>query len=252
MTTPAFDISRVDSTVAPRAHWGPVKEARATAIIADIRRWNERYGEPPALADWEPSRARRLGQEWRAERWEAGDWPSTRMVRNHFGTMSAAIRAANLTPPRAPSRARAHLTSSGVILEAIVAWNARYGEPPTTTDWDPPRARRVGQEWRIGRYYEGDWPSHATVRHHFGTLSKAIVEAGLTPRRPGTRSAARQPGQAGLDPVAAPQQQILALRVRSVGAAARGGESAQLAEALNDLAIAALSWRDEIRGSKAG
>jgi hypothetical protein len=50
-------------------------------VLEAIRRWNKRYGEPPTLADWEPLRARERGQEWRAKRFEAGDWPSTRMVR---------------------------------------------------------------------------------------------------------------------------------------------------------------------------
>lgn len=247
MTASTFDVERIGASPRPRARWGPVKEARAEEIIAAIRRWHELYGEVPTLADWEPSRARRQGHEWRAERWEAGDWPSTRMVRNHFGTMAAAIRAANLTPRRSPSRTRAHVRSSAAILESIVAWNARYGEPPTTTDWDPARARQTGQHWRIARYYEGDWPSHATVRHHFGTLSKAITAAGLTPRPAGTPSQARPAPAAAAPPATAPQQQVLALRIRSVADAAKRDDGTLLAEALKDLALTALGWADEIR-----
>src|SRR4051794_36610564 len=66
-----------------------VPEARAHEVLVAIRSWNEQYGEPPKLADWEPSRARSRGQAWRAERFAAGEWPTTRMVRYHFGTMSA-------------------------------------------------------------------------------------------------------------------------------------------------------------------
>ena len=47
------------------------------AIIEKIREWNDRYGEPPCSADWNPSLARWRAQEWRAERYRAGVWPST-------------------------------------------------------------------------------------------------------------------------------------------------------------------------------
>src|SRR5918995_281872 len=38
------------------------------AIIEKIREWNDRYGEPPCSADWNPSLARWRAQEGRAER----------------------------------------------------------------------------------------------------------------------------------------------------------------------------------------
>ncbi len=43
-----------------------------------------------------------MGQEWRIERYRAGDWPSLKTVRNHFGSLGAAVRAAGLEP--APAR----------------------------------------------------------------------------------------------------------------------------------------------------
>jgi hypothetical protein len=66
--------------------------------VAAIRRWYELYGEPPTTADWDPYKARQIAQQWRAERYHAGDWPSTKSVRNHFGRMSAAVAAAGLVP----------------------------------------------------------------------------------------------------------------------------------------------------------
>jgi Homing endonuclease associated repeat len=182
-----FIVQRVRPRSGVRPRWGPAREAGAQVILDAIQRWNELYGQPPTLADWEPSRARRLGQDWRAHRWERGDWPSTRVVRSHFGTMSAAIRAAGLPARSSPARRRRHLASPETVLDAIKAWHARDGEPPAMTDWDPARARRDGQEWRIARFYEGDWPSIATVRHHFGTLNRAVLAAGLSP--PPSRSA---------------------------------------------------------------
>jgi hypothetical protein len=245
-----FAIERVSAAQGSQRYWGPIKEARAEAILEAIRRWERTYGEAPTLADWEPSRARRQGHEWRARRWEAGDWPSTRMVRNHFGTMSAAVRAAGLIARRSPSRTRRHLSSSEAVLQAIRSWNARYGEPPAMTDWDPARARCSGQEWRIARFYEGDWPSIATARHHFGTLNRAILAAGLRPRVPGERAGSgRFPSRPTEGATAPRPQQMLALRVRSVAAAANRNDDRLLVEALKDLAIAAFGWADEIQAS---
>jgi hypothetical protein len=147
-----------------------------------MQRWARRFGEPPAMVDWEPARARRLGQAWRAERFEADDWPSSRMVRAQFESFNAAVEAAGLTPRRAPTRVRANLSDPRAVLEAMVEWTRRYGDVPTMADWDPVRARRLNQGWRIARYHQGDWPSARTVAHHFGSFGQAITEAGLVAR----------------------------------------------------------------------
>src|SRR6202008_3558371 len=62
----------------------------ADEITGAIRRWTDRYGEPPTMADWEPARARRLGQGWRADRFEDGQWPSGRVVSLEFGRFNPA------------------------------------------------------------------------------------------------------------------------------------------------------------------
>jgi hypothetical protein len=240
-----YTVARVRPARPRRAASGP----SAGEIIAALRRWYAQYGESPTLADWEPSRARRQGQAWRAERWEAGDWPSLQMVRRRFGTMAAALRAAGLPVRRSPSRTRRHLQSPDEVLDAIRAWNVRYGEPPAMTDWDPARARATGQLWRIDRYYQGDWPSIVTVRHHFGTLNRAIVAAGLRPRVPGERTASgRLPSGPGEDDVAPMgNQQLLALRVRAVAIAQHRNDVPLLIAALEDLATVAHSWADQLR-----
>ena len=77
-------------------------------IIEKIREWNDRYGEPPCSADWNPSLARWRAQEWRAERYREGDWPSTNAVKRPFdGSFDAAVRAAGLEPHRPGPRRRA-------------------------------------------------------------------------------------------------------------------------------------------------
>ena len=82
-------------------------------IIEKIREWNDRYGEPPCSADWNPSLARWRAQEWRAERYREGIWPSTNAAKRPFdGSFDAAVRAAGtgaspLRPAPSPGRCRA-------------------------------------------------------------------------------------------------------------------------------------------------
>jgi len=97
--------------MAPSAHnaGGGRRVTRWTRelIIERIREWNERYGEPPCSADWSPSLARWRAQEWRAERYREGVWPSTNAVKRPFGgSFDAAVRAAGLEPHRPGPRRR--------------------------------------------------------------------------------------------------------------------------------------------------
>ena len=47
----------------------------------------------------------------------------------------------------------------GLIVEKILEWEARYGEPPCSADWNPSLARWRAQDWRAERYRDGVWPS---------------------------------------------------------------------------------------------
>src|SRR3954470_17263217 len=77
------------------------------SIITKNREWNELYGEPPCSADWNPSLARWRAQEWRAERYRDGVWPSTNAAKRPFdGSFDAAVRAAGLEPHRSGPRRR--------------------------------------------------------------------------------------------------------------------------------------------------
>jgi hypothetical protein len=73
-------------------------------ILLAIRRWADLYGEPPTMADWDPYRARQNGQAWRIARYDAGEWPSVKTVRNHFGRLALAIASVGLTPRRQGQR----------------------------------------------------------------------------------------------------------------------------------------------------
>jgi hypothetical protein len=224
-------------------------------IVAKVRSWTAHHGTPPTTRDWEPSRARAAKQDWRARRFESGDWPSAPMVRRQFGTFNAAIEAAGFEPHGAPPRQKAHLSGSDQVLAAIVEWTRRYGAPPTQTDWDAARARRTGQTWRVARYQEGDWPSFNTVRRHFGSLNHAILEAGLRPREPGRR-AERAPdvrmdvllSLATPHPACAPSRSAqLAGAIRTVAATRRSGDHQRQRLALVELAGVALAWAEDIQ-----
>jgi hypothetical protein len=223
------------------------------AILQRIRDWERIHGEPPTTRDWDPSRARSTGQAWRAERFEAGDWPSIGQIRRQFGSFNAAVRAAGLSARRAPGRVKPHLTGSEQVTAAILAWTKRYGEPPTQADWDPVRARRLDQRWRIVRYNAGDWPSLNTVLYHFGTLGEAIAAAGLRPRRAGesARSAAQR-GAGNLRAIAEREAGALggapglAQHVEAVARARRATDPQELRVALLDVAAAALRWANEL------
>lgn len=70
------------------------------AIIAAIRAWADENGEPPAIADWNPSLARGMGDAPRAERFIAADgrWPWFMTAVREFGSWNAAISAAGFEP----------------------------------------------------------------------------------------------------------------------------------------------------------
>jgi hypothetical protein len=96
------------------------------------------------------------------------------------------------------------------IIEKILEWDARYGEPPCSADWNPSLARWRAQEWRAERYREGVWPSTNAAKRPFdGSFDAAIRAAGLEPRRPGPRRAAGEAAPAVAPraaPAAAPRQ----------------------------------------------
>src|SRR4051794_38809244 len=74
------------------------------------------------------------------------------------------------------------------IIEKILEWNARFGEPPCSADWNPSLARWRAQEWRIERYQQGNWPStNAAKRPFAGSFDAAVRAAGLEPHRSGPR-----------------------------------------------------------------
>jgi len=223
-----------------------------TEIVSAIRRWVDMHGEPPAMIDWEPARARRLGQAWRAERFERDPWPSARMVRGQFSNFNAAIEEAGYTPRAAPTRQRPNLSGPQAIIHAMVEWTRRYGDIPTMADWDPTRARRLHQEWRIARFNQGDWPSARSVALHFGSFANAATVAGLVARQRSTRRHQRRAEQAANRLAVArssgasrpPGIDDLAASLTALARARTTNDPVSLHVALIDLAGSALAWAD--------
>jgi hypothetical protein len=245
-----FAVARKPSNNGRRAARPRRSRTYTRAQLLDaMRRWTERYGKPPTGIDWEPARARRTGQSWRAERYEADEWPTARMVRCEFGRFNDGLRAAGLAARRAPDRVVPNLTGPEAILVAIREWVRRYGEVPAMADWDPVRARHLGQEWRIVRYRSGDWPSARSVNRHFRSFRAAVASAGLVPRDRAAsavgREADRRVNRIAAATVAALERADgmtgLAAAVRAVAAARRAGDPVAVHAALVDVAAAALA-----------
>jgi AcrR family transcriptional regulator len=70
----------------------------------------------------------------------------------------------------APTRTR------GWVRDAMRAWRARYGSPPSSMDWSRTHARRRGGE-ALKRLRDQDWPSPSTVVDLYGTWAAARSDA---------------------------------------------------------------------------
>jgi hypothetical protein len=177
------------------------------------------------------------------------------MITREFGSMSEALFEAGLATTRRRVKTGGNLTGPSVILEAIGAWVRLYGSVPTLADWDPARARRLGQDWRIARYYGGDWPSTRSVTNHFGSMSSAVSAAGFEPRPQGShganqmlenRSARRRLAHRGAPTNGGAGANGLAHALRTLAAARRAENPVSMHEALMGIAEAALAWADVV------
>jgi hypothetical protein len=121
-------------------------------------------------------------------------------------------------------------------------------------DWDPARARRLNQDWRIARYRQGDWPSVRTVAHHFGSLATAISAAGLTPRPRASQHADRRSERAANRHALARVRAVdhapgiadLATCLTDLADARKAADPVALHAALVDVAASALAWAEAV------
>ena len=68
------------------------------------------------------------------------------------------------------------------VLQAMRAWQARYGRLPSSYDWSRTHARRRGGR-ALERLSEGDWPSASVVTDVCGGWPRARVDAAAQHRR---------------------------------------------------------------------
>jgi hypothetical protein len=106
-------------------------------IIAALRSWDETFGHPPTMGDWNPAKRRQWAAQciykarnhlkW-ARLWEEGPWPSVNTVRAHFGSMNRALAAAGFMPR--PAGRQPKIATDPLRLQAkasgAVASEARF------------------------------------------------------------------------------------------------------------------------------
>jgi hypothetical protein len=117
-------------------------------------------------------------------------------------------------------------------------------------DWDPHRARRLGQHWRVARYQQGDWPSARSVARHFGSFTNAVLTAGLLPRDRGKHHDDRRDEKATnrlrtahlIAKSRQPGIEDFAASLRRLATARRRQDPVSMHAALIDLAASALAW----------
>ena len=125
----------------------PPREVRwgEPEIIAALAAWTARHGRPPRDSDWS-----RAGE----------DHPSISTVARRFGSLRAALAAAELPTPQPTGWSEAR------IIAAVGEWAQAHGRAPRSTDWIAAAP---------------DHPTTSTVRARFGGFAAAVEAAGLGP-----------------------------------------------------------------------
>ncbi|HWM10265.1 MAG TPA: hypothetical protein VNO82_13020 [Solirubrobacteraceae bacterium] len=243
-------------------------------IIEKILEWEARYGEPPSSADWNPSLARWRAQEWRAERYREGVWPSTNAAKRPFdGSFDAAVRAAGLEPRRPGPRRRAagearpdvaqrepeRVTVAGDQL-AVALERARVAEGRAAAlergllvadargealdrvetliaDADA-RVRAADDQAAAAVRDAAEWREAATRAERRARELSALVGDGQRRLTPGELGALRGDGPSG--------PAVLAAALRRLAKARAAGDRGGLRSALGEVASAAVRWHDRL------
>jgi hypothetical protein len=62
------------------------------------------------------------------------------------------------------------------VRDAMRAWHARYGSPPSSYDWSISHASRRGPG-ALDRLHEAEWPAASTVSEVYGSWAAARADA---------------------------------------------------------------------------
>jgi len=120
-------------------------------IVEAIREYHRRYGRPPRSIDWSVAAARwRWGEDSEKfrevkRRWDEGDWPHDRTVRDVFGTWNAALRAAGFAgrPTHAPPPDRRE--------EFVRMWNDGVPVPEMARHFGVKEISVINRAYRLRR-----------------------------------------------------------------------------------------------------
>ncbi len=229
-------------------------------IIKKILEWEDRHGEPPGSADWNPSLARWRAQEWRAERYYDGVWPSTNAVKRAFGgSFDAAVKAAGFEPARPGPRRAAGAARPAVAQRApqaaqpraavgsgvdVRALQQRASAAERRADRAEERLRDARRRARLANDRAG---RARRARDRGLDEAEARVRAALDQADAATREVhalrlQNQPSSPGTPAGPGP----LALTLRALATARAAGDRQGLRVALGDVAAAALRWRDRL------
>ena len=126
----------------PRQPWSD-KE-----IIGALRAWAKQHGRVPAYLDWARG---------------AREHACAQTVWLRFGSWTAALRAAELTPPPR-LKCTARRWTHAEVIAALHQWAAEHGRPPKRLDW----IRSAPEH-----------PTAQSVRNYFGSWGAALEAAGL-------------------------------------------------------------------------
>ena len=233
-------------------------------IIEKIREWDARYGEPPCSADWNPSLARWRAQDWRAERYREGVWPSTNAAKRPFGgSFDAAVRAAGLEPHRPGPRRRAAGPSRPDVVQRSPGGNVAEGASRLAGETqirveELERALSLAEGARVerlladadARVRAADDQVEAAVRD----AAEARAEAAAAAQRARELSALVANGQRRLTGGELSELReggpsgpaVLAGALRRLARARATGDRSGLASALAEVASAAVRWRDRL------
>jgi hypothetical protein len=222
-------------------------------IIEKIIDWEARYGEPPCSADWNPSLARWRAQEWRAERYRDGVWPSTNAAKRPFGgSFDAAVRAAGFEPHRPGPRRRAAGAARPDVAQRVPV--RRAASEPEAVPERPGAQALDGVEALIAdadaRVRAADDQAEAAARD----AADARREAAAARRRARELSALLADDQrrltagelADLREGGASGPAVLATALKRLARARAAGDRGGLRSALGEVASAAVRWHDRL------
>ena len=105
-------------------------------------------------------------------------------IMERLGVSSAIVHRA--TGPGVFADTRGQRWTRELVIQRIQEYDRRYGPPPSAVDWNVSRARTVGRQDRVDRFYtDGGWPHGSTLKRWFKSWNDAIRAAGFEPLRPG-------------------------------------------------------------------